>query len=148
VVGQRHQRVGFRQVIVAIFTNVEIADGVTKAELAENRNTHPAEITNRRFGGHFGLGVEMPDGAHELSAGQRPTGNTEYYLLLLAGALGADGGADCLVPAERASLIHSGRVIVNTPVYLLKHLLVEEEQPVVVVALEGASLLDLLKHQR
>lgn len=132
---------------MTIFTYVKIADGVTKAELAENRNTHPAEITNRRFGGYFCLGVEMPDGAHELSARQRPAGNTEYYLLLLAGALGADGGADRLVPAERATLIHSGRVKVNAPVYLLKHLLVEEEQPVVVVALEGTSLLDLLEHR-
>ena len=52
-----------------------------------------------------------------------------------------------MVPAERATLIHSGRVKVNAPVYLLKHLLVEEEQPVVVVALEGASLLDLLEHR-
>ena len=132
---------------MAIFTYVEIADGVAKAELAENGNTHPAEITDRGFGVHFCLGVEMPDGAHELSARQRPAGNTEYYLLLLAGALGADGCADRLVPAERATLIHSGRVKVNAPVYLLKHLLVEEEQPVVVVALEGTSLLDLLKHR-
>ena len=75
---------------MTIFTYVKIADGVTKAELAENRNTHPAEITNRRFGVYFCLEVEMSDGAHELSARQRPAGNTEYYLLLLAGALGAD----------------------------------------------------------
>ena len=90
----------------------------------------------------------MPDGTHQLGAGQRSAGDTKHYLFLLAGALGADGGADRLVSAERASLIHSGSVEIDVFVYLLKNLLVEEKQPVIVVTLEHISFLDLLKHQR